>query len=168
MSNTTSSNKLSRLSFTDSTLFSFACGLHQLAVAAAVEGPSQCLPGSFNCALLDLESSFVQHFHELGCCGLVILLHPLLYGVRHFAGELKRSITHVSVIVGKKMLHVSCSSVWLSTPFVWIPKTLLLQGPWPHCCKITSTQSRVAFYAVRTIWTSITEQITPNMTRDTC
>ena len=65
----------------------------QLAVLAAVESQPQCLPGSLNCARRDLETAFAQHFHELRRRGLVILLHPLFYGIQNFAGELKRPTT---------------------------------------------------------------------------
>ena len=36
------------------------------------------------------ETTFAQHFHELGCLrDLVVLLHPLFYSIQHFSGELK-------------------------------------------------------------------------------
>ena len=41
-----------------------------------------------------LETAFAQHFHELGRHrDLVVLLHPLLYSIQHFSGELKRPTT---------------------------------------------------------------------------
>ena len=48
------------------------------------------------------ETTFAQHFHELGRRrGLVVLLHPLFYSIQHFSGELKGLplSTHTSEIV---------------------------------------------------------------------
>lgn len=65
----------------------------QLAELTAMEGPSQCHPGSLDCALQDAESTFAQHFHKLGYRGLIILLHPLVYRIQHFADELESPTT---------------------------------------------------------------------------
>ena len=39
------------------------------------EGPPQSHPVSLNCMHQDLETAFAQHFHKLGCLGLIILRH---------------------------------------------------------------------------------------------
>ena len=49
-------------------------------------------------ALLTVRVEILKPFHEL-CrrCGLVILLHPLFYGIQHFSGELKRPTTPLHI-----------------------------------------------------------------------
>ena len=69
------------------------------------QSPPQCLPGSINRVRWHLETAFAQHFHKLGRCGLLILLHPLFYGIQHFAGELKKSNTPYTYIVNCSEFH---------------------------------------------------------------
>ena len=69
------------------------------------QSPHHCLPGSLDCASWDLETAFAQHFHKLGCHGLVVLLRPLFYGIQHFAGELKRPNTPNTYVVNCSEFH---------------------------------------------------------------
>ena len=78
-------------------------------VRGQCQSPPQCLPGSLDRARRNLETAFAEHFHELGChCGLVVvvvLLHPLLYSIQHFSGELKRPTTPYTYFVNCREFH---------------------------------------------------------------
>ena len=69
-----------------------------------------------------LETAFAQHFHKLGCLGLIILLHRSSMASNTSWVSLKGKAYHS--LVDKESFHVSCTSVWLPTLSVLVPKTL--------------------------------------------
>ena len=83
--------------------------LNQLAVAAAMQGPPHCHSYSLKCALWDLSSTLLQHSHELGPCGFIILLYLLFNHFPHFACQLERPTTHWEARNRSMRLVLMCS-----------------------------------------------------------
>ena len=95
--------------------------LHSIAVPQCIMEkvhPSHFL--SLNRARQDLETAFDQHFHNLGCLGLIILLHRSSMASNTSWINLKGKA--YDSLVGKKSFHVSCTSVWLPTLSVLLPE----------------------------------------------